>query len=196
VLHAAPQPASQFAAYCSIADIETEPVRAAARAVAPLQQALQRGIALAGQQHQAWQDAVGQGKRKQAMALPSKQQQRQQQPRKAQPEDGSEVSPLTTFASLLQAFSGLGGVLSTLPAKGLCSNPWCLNVSGASELSLLSCASGGAPGRAACGGCGRAEYCSRECQLQHWTLHKQVCRAATMLTAESDGTASHAAGQQ
>lgn len=36
------------------------------------------------------------------------------------------------------------------------------------------------PGKKACKGCGRAKYCSKECQAEHWKTggHRQGCRAA------------------
>ena len=47
-----------------------------------------------------------------------------------------------------------------------CANLLCTNVQGCSE--------GWLRGRR-CGGCKVVRYCSRECQLQHWSQHGPVC---------------------
>ena len=48
-----------------------------------------------------------------------------------------------------------------------CSNPACVDLSGASEVKV-SCK--------ACTGCKVVYYCSRECQVAHWKVHKGICK--------------------
>jgi len=48
-----------------------------------------------------------------------------------------------------------------------CSNPACVNVSGESEVSVSN---------KACLGCKVVYYCSRECQVVHWKVHKSLCK--------------------
>jgi len=75
---------------------------------------------------------------------------------------------ITAFAQQLQPLSR---ALSTLAISCACNNPHCSNLDGLSELELVQ-------GRARlCGKCRVARYCSRECQAQHWKLHKPACKA-------------------
>ena len=48
-----------------------------------------------------------------------------------------------------------------------CNNPRCVDLKGVSEV-VASCKT--------CTGCGVARYCSRECQVGHWKLHRATCR--------------------
>ena len=48
-----------------------------------------------------------------------------------------------------------------------CSNPACVNLKGASEVKV-SCK--------ACPGCKVVYYCSRKCQVVHWTVQKGICK--------------------
>ena len=48
-----------------------------------------------------------------------------------------------------------------------CSNPACVNFSGESEVSTSN---------KACTGCKVVYYCSRECQVAHWKVHKTLCK--------------------
>lgn len=41
------------------------------------------------------------------------------------------------------------------------------------------------PGKDFCNGCKLARYCSRECQLVDWSIHKRVCREFAVTTAGS-----------
>ena len=58
-------------------------------------------------------------------------------------------------------------LLEEVPCTIGCSNPTCVALSGASEVKV-SCK--------ACTGCKVVYYCSRECQVAHWKLHKGICK--------------------
>jgi hypothetical protein len=51
-----------------------------------------------------------------------------------------------------------------------CNHSGCTNLSGLSELELV-----GKP-NSRCSGCKASFYCSRECQVAAWPLHKRVCK--------------------
>lgn len=61
--------------------------------------------------------------------------------------------------------------LCALPAKNMCNNPTCTNMTGTSEAGLVK---GSGRTRSTCR---TARYCSQECQQQHWKTHKGVCKA-------------------
>jgi hypothetical protein len=66
-------------------------------------------------------------------------------------------------------------VYAALPSRRCCSNPCCVVVREMSESNLVN-------GKACCcGGCSAADqavrYCSRDCQVSHWQLHKALCRS-------------------
>ncbi len=65
--------------------------------------------------------------------------------------------------------AGPPGWLGELPGGSLCfcGNPRCVSVGCDSEVELLR-------GLKACGRCGGAWYCSRECQVAHWELRHRV----------------------
>jgi hypothetical protein len=62
------------------------------------------------------------------------------------------------------------GVCAALPLRHCCNNPGCVNLGGLSEPGLVA----GAGSR--CSSCRACYYCSRECQLAAWPLHKPVCK--------------------
>jgi hypothetical protein len=73
------------------------------------------------------------------------------------------------LAESLRAFGA--AVSSALPVPHFCNNPGCRNVSGDSEVALVS-------GRSCiCAGCKVARYCGRSCQRACWKVHKPVCQA-------------------
>jgi len=79
-----------------------------------------------------------------------------------------EAGPLK---AAVRALRKLGRALCSFAVTPFCNNPSCSNVSGPTELSLVS------GSRCMCGDCRVAHYCSRACQKQHWKTHKHVCRA-------------------
>jgi hypothetical protein len=62
------------------------------------------------------------------------------------------------------------GVCAALPLHHCCNHPGCLNLGGLSEAGLVA----GAGIR--CSHCKACYYCSRDCQLAAWRLHKPVCK--------------------
>jgi hypothetical protein len=92
---------------------------------------------------------------------------------------------------LIAALQQFGTALSSLPLSQACNNPACVNTACHSEQRLV-----GGP-KTVCAGCGRARYCSRACQVQHWSAaHKAVCKqlreVAAGAAAASDAPAAAA----
>jgi hypothetical protein len=104
------------------------------------------------------------------------------------PNGAQEWREMCSAASVQLEAAGLALVGFATPYA--CNNPACSNVSGPSELLLVN-------GRSCvCGGCRVAHYCSRDCQRQHWKLHKPVCQAlAAAACAKATPVATAAAGQ-
>jgi len=78
---------------------------------------------------------------------------------------------------LARHLESLGLALNNLPIAHACNNPCCSNLSGPSETALVSGKS------AVCARCRVARYCSRDCQAQHYKLHKKVCKAMAAAAA-------------
>jgi hypothetical protein len=98
-----------------------------------------------------------------AVVVCSQQQQQQQQQQQ-------HAAALLDPQLLQQAQEFAEGVCAALPLRHCCNNPRCLNLGGLSEAALVA----GAGSRCSC--CRACYYCSRECQLAAWSLHKPVCK--------------------
>jgi hypothetical protein len=86
-----------------------------------------------------------------------------------------------------QQLQAAGSALCSFAVPCLCNNPACSNLSGHTELGLVS-------GRSCvCGGCQVARYCGRACQRSAWKQHKPVC-AALAAAAAAGAAAEPAAG--
>ena len=57
--------------------------------------------------------------------------------------------------------------LAEVPVSVGCSNPVCVSLAGASEVAVSN---------KACTGCKVVYYCSRGCQVDHWKVHKKLCK--------------------
>jgi hypothetical protein len=76
-----------------------------------------------------------------------------------------------SLTALVQQLQATGVMLSSIAVPHFCNNPACVNISGATEVQLVS-------GRSCiCAGCRTARYCGRVCQRQTWKQHKGVCKA-------------------
>jgi hypothetical protein len=98
----------------------------------------------------------------------------------------SDVGPDTTgVLAAVQQMQAAGSALCSFAVHSLCNNPSCANLSGLTEVGLVS-------GRSCvCGGCRVARYCGRACQRAVWKQHKPVCAA---LAAAAAATAAAGAG--
>jgi len=95
----------------------------------------------------------------------------EQEQRVQQQEQGVQQRDGQLLQKLALQLKMLGSALSTVPISSVCNNPWCSNTAEPSELRLVR-------GRSrTCSGCSAVRYCSRECQMRHWKLHKPVCQA-------------------
>jgi hypothetical protein len=83
-------------------------------------------------------------------------------------------------ALIQQAHAFAESVCAALPLRHCCNNPGCLNLGGLSEAGLVA----GAGSRCSC--CRACYYCSRECQLAAWRLHKPVCKRLRAAACENE----------
>mgnify|MGYP001807339154 CR=1 FL=1 len=82
-----------------------------------------------------------------------------------------------SLAALVQQLQATGAMLSSIAVPHFCNNPACTNLSGPTEVRLVS-------GRSCiCAGCRIARYCGRTCQRAVWKQHKPVCKALAAATA-------------
>jgi hypothetical protein len=93
----------------------------------------------------------------------------------------------TAFDGLRQQLQATGVAFSSLPVPVACNNPSCTNMTGPSELLLVSGCS------CVCGSCKVAHYCCRDCQRQHWKQHKPLCAALTAAAAAAAASSTAAA---
>jgi hypothetical protein len=89
-------------------------------------------------------------------------------------QEGVRDASLTALVQQLQA---TGVMLSSIAVPHFCNNPACVNISGATEVQLVSGCS------CICAGCRTARYCGRVCQRQAWPQHKAVCKALAVAAA-------------
>jgi len=102
------------------------------------------------------------------------------------PDDSASPPSKDLVSTAAELTTALGLSLNSLAFPTACNNPRCSNLSGPSELLLVS-------GRGnMCAGCLVAHYCSRDCQRQHWKQHKPVCKALAAAAAKT-ATANSAA---
>ena len=82
-----------------------------------------------------------------------------------------------SFAALKQQLQATGAMLCSIAVPHFCNNPACTNLSGPTEVRLVS-------GRSCiCAGCRIARYCGRACQRAAWKQHKPVCKALAAVAA-------------
>jgi hypothetical protein len=87
-----------------------------------------------------------------------------------------------TLRTLVRELQATGVMLCSIAVPHFCNNAACVNVSGPTDVQLVS-------GRSClCAGCCTARYCGRVCQRQAWQEHKPVCKAlkAAAAAAASD----------
>jgi hypothetical protein len=83
----------------------------------------------------------------------------------------------TSLAALVQQLQGAGVMLSGIAVPHFCNNPACGNISGPTDVQLVS-------GRSClCAGCRTARYCGLGCQRSAWQQHKPVCKALAAAAA-------------
>jgi hypothetical protein len=94
----------------------------------------------------------------------------------AQP--GSLQEPTdASLAVLVQQLQVTGRMLCSIAVPHFCNNLACGNISGPTEVRLVS-------GRSClCAGCLTARYCGRDCQRAAWKQHKPVCKALAAAAA-------------
>jgi hypothetical protein len=82
-----------------------------------------------------------------------------------------------SLTALVQQLHATGGMLNYIAVPHFCNNPACGNISGPTEVQLVS-------GRSCiCAGCCTARYCGRDCQRAAWKQHKPVCKALAAAAA-------------
>ena len=90
-----------------------------------------------------------------------------------------------SLAALVQQLQVTGAMLSSIAVPHFCNNPACADLSGPTEVRLVS-------GRSCiCAGCRIARYCGRACQRAAWKQHKPVCKAlaaAAVSAATAEGS--------
>jgi hypothetical protein len=83
------------------------------------------------------------------------------------------------LTALIERLQATGVMLCSIPVPHFCNNPACGNISGPTDVQLVS-------GRSCiCAGCRTARYCGRGCQRQAWPQHKLVCKAMAAAAAST-----------
>ena len=86
-----------------------------------------------------------------------------------------------SLAALVRQLQKTGNRLSNIAVRHFCNNPACGDLSGLTEVWLVS-------GRGCmCAGCRTARYCGRDCQRTAWQQHKPVCKALAAVAATTAG---------
>jgi hypothetical protein len=94
----------------------------------------------------------------------------------AQPRTLQELTE-ASLAALVQQLQVTGRMLCSIAVPHFCNNLVCGNISGPTEVRLVS-------GRSClCAGCLTARYCGRDCQRAAWKQHKPVCKALAAAAA-------------
>jgi hypothetical protein len=84
------------------------------------------------------------------------------------------------FLAAAQQLRSVGSALCSFAVPCLCNNPNCSDLSGLTEVGLVS-------GRSCVwGGCRVARYCGRACQRAVWKQHKPVCAALAAAAAPAN----------
>jgi len=91
----------------------------------------------------------------------------------------TDNSTEATAVALIQQLQVTGRALAGLAVPTMCCNPSCSNITGPSDLQLVS----------GCGGCRTARYCSKTCQKAAWKQHKPACSALAAATVAAAATA-------
>jgi hypothetical protein len=92
-----------------------------------------------------------------------------------------------SLALLEQQLQATGAMLCNIAVPHFCNNPACANISGPTEVRLVS-------GRSCiCAGCCTARYCGRDCQRAAWQHHKPVCKALAAAGVVAPGVATPSA---
>ena len=87
-----------------------------------------------------------------------------------------------SLAALVQQLQATGAMLGSIAVPHFCNNAACTNLSGPTEVLLVS-------GRSCiCAGCRIARYCGRACQRAAWKQHKPVCQALAAAAASTAAT--------
>jgi hypothetical protein len=84
---------------------------------------------------------------------------------------------------LLKQLYWTGEMLSSIAVPHFCNNSACDNISGPTQVQLVTGPS------CVCAGCRTARYCGRDCQRQAWREHQKVCKAIAAAAAAATPTA-------
>jgi hypothetical protein len=110
-------------------------------------------------------------------------------------DDGSGCSQMGAGAFGLHGSTAAGTSAGTMPLRccgptapvpplytAACGYPGCTNLSGPSEVTLVTNRGG-----VVCGGCGVVRYCCRKCAASSWPAHRKECKRLKMGSGRSPG---------